>query len=276
MNKLSKLIVAVSIFLLLSFSLLFVTFSESRQVPFLTQIVNAIVRPVQSVLSKPTNYFSEQKDVLSDLMDAYKENKELKAILSGLEDYATENITLKAENESLRSSLGIASNFSEKQYVAGLVLVRTPASWSEHLTIDIGGDQGVIENALVVANGGLIGVISHVDPDSANVKLLTNSDEFTKLPVKISLGSKEIYGILSGYDADSNSFVINQLNGSDDIPVGSNVVTSDLAGAAPANIKIGRVLSVKSNSNNLNREIYVEPTASFSNLYSVLVVRQDK
>lgn len=275
MNKLSKLIVAVSIFLLLSFSLLFVTFSESRQVPFLTQIVNVAVRPVQSVLSVPTRYFSEQKDVLFDLMDAYKENKELKGTLSSLEDYATENATLKAENESLRSSLGITSSFSGRQYVPGFVLVRTPSSWSEHLTIDIGGNQGVVENALVVANGGLVGVISHLNPDSADVKLLTNSDEFTKLPVKISLGSKEIYGILSGYDADSNSFVINQLNASDDIPEGSNVVTSDLAGATPANVQIGKVSSVKSNSNNLNREIYVEPSASFSNLYSVLVVGQN-
>ncbi|HFR3369796.1 TPA: rod shape-determining protein MreC, partial [Streptococcus suis] len=56
--------------------------------------------------------------------------------------------------------------------------------------------------------------------------------------------------------------------------VGSNVVTSDLAGETPANVQIGKVLSVKSNSNSLNREVYVEPTASFSNIYSVLVVGQ--
>ncbi|HFR3883720.1 TPA: rod shape-determining protein MreC, partial [Streptococcus suis] len=98
--------------------------------------------------------------------------------------------------------------------------------------------------------------------------------EFTKLPVKISVDSKEIYGILSGYDADTNSFIINQLNSADEIAVGSNVVTSDLAGATSANIQIGKVLSVKSNSNSLNREVYVEPTASFSNIYSVLVVGQ--
>ncbi|HEM4893652.1 TPA: rod shape-determining protein MreC [Streptococcus suis] len=261
-------------FLLLSFSLLFVTFSKGLQVPYLNNIVRVVVTPIQSVISVPTRFFSEQKDVLTDLMNAYEENKQLKEAIMSLEGMAAENTSLKEENASLRSSLGVVSDFPEKQLIPGSVLVRTPSSWSEHISINIGETRGVTSNALVVANGGLVGIVSSLSSDSAVVTLFTNSDEFTKLPVKISVDSKEIYGILSGYDADTNSFIINQLNSADEIAVGSNVVTSDLAGATPANVQIGKVLSVKSNSNSLNREVYVEPTASFSNIYSVLVVGQ--
>ncbi|MFM0622236.1 rod shape-determining protein MreC [Streptococcus suis] len=274
MNKFSKLVVVVSIFLLLSFSLLFVTFSKGLQVPYLNNIVRVVVTPIQSVISVPTRFFSEQKDVLTDLMNAYEENKQLKEAIRSLEGMAAENTSLKEENASLRSSLGVVSDFPEKQLIPGSVLVRTPSSWSEHISINIGETSGVTSNALVVANGGLVGIVSSLSSDSAVVTLFTNSDEFTKLPVKISVNSKEIYGILSGYDADTNSFIINQLNSADEIAVGSNVVTSDLAGSTPANVQIGKVLSVKSNSNSLNREVYVEPTASFSNIYSVLVVGQ--
>ncbi|MEG3268908.1 rod shape-determining protein MreC [Streptococcus suis] len=274
MNKFSKLVVVVSIFLLLSFSLLFVTFSKGLQVPYLNNIIRVVVTPIQSVISVPTRFFSEQKDVLTDLMNAYEENKQLKEAIMSLEEMAAENTSLKEENASLRSSLGVVSDFPEKQLIPGSVLVRTPSSWSEHISINIGETSGVTSNALVVANGGLVGIVSSLSSDSAVVTLFTNSDEFTKLPVKISVDSKEIYGILSGYDADTNSFIINQLNSADEIAVGSNVVTSDLAGATPANVQIGKVLSVKSNSNSLNREVYVEPTASFSNIYSVLVVGQ--
>ncbi|HEL1579397.1 TPA: rod shape-determining protein MreC [Streptococcus suis] len=274
MNKFSKLVVVVSIFLLLSFSLLFVTFSKGLQVPYLNNIVRVVVTPIQSVISVPTRFFSEQKDVLTDLMNAYEENKQLKEAIMSLEGMAAENTSLKEENASLRSSLGVVSDFPEKQLIPGSVLVRTPSSWSEHISINIGETSGVTSNALVVANGGLVGIVSSLSSDSAVVTLFTNSDEFTKLPVKISVDSKEIYGILSGYDADTNSFLIDQLNSADEIAVGSNVVTSDLAGATSANIQIGKVLSVKSNSNSLNREVYVEPTASFSNIYSVLVVGQ--
>lgn len=274
MNKFSKLVVVVSIFLLLSFSLLFVTFSKGLQVPYLNNIFSVVVTPIQSVISVPTRFFSEQKDVLTDLMNAYEENKQLKEAIMSLEGMAAENTSLKEENASLRSSLGVVSDFPEKQLIPGTVLVRTPSSWLEHISINIGETSGVTSNALVVANGGLVGIVSSLSSDSAVVTLFTNSDEFTKLPVKISVDSKEIYGILSGYDADTNSFIINQLNSADEIAVGSNVVTSDLAGATPANVQIGKVLSVKSNSNSLNREVYVEPTASFSNIYSVLVVGQ--
>ncbi|MFH6640975.1 rod shape-determining protein MreC [Streptococcus suis] len=274
MNKFSKLVVVVSIFLLLSFSLLFVTFSKGLQLPYLNNIVSVVVTPIQSVISVPTRFFSEQKDVLTDLMNAYEENKQLKEAIMSLEGMAAENTSLKEENASLRSSLGVVSDFPEKQLIPGSVLVRTPSSWSEHISINIGKTSGVTSNALVVANGGLVGIVSSLSSDSAVVTLFTNSDEFTKLPVKISVDSKEIYGILSGYDADTNSFIINQLNSANEIAVGSNVVTSDLAGATPANVQIGKVLSVKSNSNSLNREVYVEPTASFSNIYSVLVVGQ--
>lgn len=274
MNKFLKLVVVVSIFLLLSFSLLFVTFSKGLQVPYLNNIVRVVVTPIQSVISVPTRFFSEQKDVLTDLVNAYEENKQLKEAIMSLEGMAAENTSLKEENASLRSSLGVVSVFPEKQLIPGSVLVRTPSSWSEHISINIGETSGVTSNALVVANGGLVGIVSSLSSDSAVVTLFTNSDEFTKLPVKISVDSKEIYGILSGYDADTNSFIINQLNSADEIAVGSNVVTSDLAGATPANVQIGKVLSVKSNSNSLNREVYVEPTASFSNIYSVLVVGQ--
>lgn len=274
MNKFSKLVVVISVFILLSFSLLFVTFSKGVQIPLLNNVINVVVAPIQSAISIPTRFFSEQKEVLNDLLDTYKENKQLKIAVMNLERMAAENANLKAENESLRNNLGITSSFPEKKFISGSVLVRTPSSWSEHVTINVGKVDSVMENALVIANGGLIGVISSVNTNSSVVKLFTNSDEFSKLPVKISAGSKELYGILARYDMDSNSFVINQLNSADEIAVGSNVVTSDLAGDTPANIQIGKVLSVKSSSNNFNREVYVKPTASFSSIYSVLVVGQ--
>ncbi|MCK4026350.1 rod shape-determining protein MreC [Streptococcus iners] len=274
MNKFSKLLIAISVFLLLSFSLLFLTFSKGAELPFVNSSINLLVRPIQSFLSVPTRFFSDQQSSLSHLFATYEENKELKKSLLSVQDFANENASLKAENETLRKSLEMASSFPEKGYIAGSVLVRTPASWSEQVTIDVGQNMGISENALVVANGGLVGVVSSIEENSSVVKLFTNADDFTKLPVKISTDSKDIYGILAGFDLDSNSFIINQLNATDDIAVGSNVVTSDLAGATPANVQIGKVRSVKASSNNLNRELYVEPSASFSSIYSVLVVGQ--
>ena len=274
MNKLSKLIIAFFVFLILSFSLLFVTTSGSHDIPFLSSIVSGVMTPMEKFFSPTVSFITAQRTKIEDLFSTFNENQELKQSIASLENISEDNETLRLENESLRKDLGIVASFPEKSFLSSFVLVRNPVSWTEQLIIDAGTEQGVVENMLVVANGGLAGIVTNVESSSANVKLLTNSDEFTKIPVKISTQSRDIYGILSGYDSDSNSFVVNQLNSMDEIKIDSNVVTSDLAGTTPANIQVGKVKSISSTSNNLNREVFIEPTTDFSEIYSVLLVEE--
>lgn len=276
MNKVAKLIVVSSVLLVLSFSLLFLTVNKRLDIPYVSNAIHTSLSYVNQVLSKPIRFFSEQRDVIGELIETYDENKELKSSLTTLESQVAELDTIKKENDSLRETLGMTHRYEDKEVLVGLVSVRTPVSWNTQLTIDLGKKDGLTEEMLVVSNGGLIGIIEHIYDDVTDVKLLSNSDKVTKIPVKIATGNTNIYGILTGYDTDTNSFIISQLNSTDEITVGSNVVTSDLAGATPSNIQIGKVRSVKTSSSDLSRELYVEPTANFSNIYSVLVIGDGK
>lgn len=272
MNRFSRLIIVGITFTVLSFSLLFVSFTKDIKIPILNNVVTKIMTPISQTISIPIRFLSEEKDVLAYLISTYDENKELKATIHELEGQLVEKDTLEKENESLRQSLGLTEVYRNKELLPAAVTVRTPVTWNSQLIIDLGSENGVSEDMLVVANGGLIGVITRTELYSSTVKLLSNSDDFTSIPVKISNGEEDVYGILSGYDTDSNSFIVNQLNSLVEIPIGSNVVTSDLAGSTPSNIQIGSVSLSKESSNNLDRIVYVKPTAKFSNLYSVLVI----
>ena len=272
--KKSRLVVVISILSVFSLSLLFLTAYQGVEIPVVSDGVRQSIAFLDEVVSKPTQFLSKQKDYLNDLVAAYKENQELKSTLASLENTISDMESLKNENESLRQNLEIKEAYADKQMISALVSVRSPNSWNQELVIDIGKDAGLTENMLVVANGALVGTIDSLDAYSTTVKLLTNSDDFSNIPVKISLEMTDVYGILSGYDTDSHSLIINQLNSDVEIPVGSSVVTSDLAGGTPSNIPIGKVASVKSSSSNLNRELYITPTANFSNIYAVMVVGQ--
>ena len=272
--KKSRLVVVISILSVFSLSLLFLTAYQGVEIPIVSDGVRQSIAFLDEVVSKPTQFLSKQKDYLNDLVAAYKENQELKSTLASLENSISEMESLKNENESLRQNLEIKEAYADKQMISALVSVRSPNSWNQELVIDIGKDAGLTENMLVVANGALVGTIDSLDAYSTTVKLLTNSDDFFNIPVKISLEMTDVYGILSGYDTDSHSLIINQLNSDVEIPVGSSVVTSDLAGGTPSNIPVGKVASVKSSSSNLNRELYITPTANFSNIYAVMVVGQ--
>ncbi len=272
MNRFSRLIVVGSIFVVISFSLLFVTVNNGLGNSGIVKVIHTGISSINNVLAKPVQFFSEQKDGIVNLIEAYKENKELKQIVANLETQVAELYSLQKENDSLRQNLSMAEQYTDKTVISGLVSVRTPTSWSHQLTISVGSNQGISKDMLVIANGGLVGIVTEIYPNSADVKLLSNSDEFTKIPVRLSVDKKEIYGILSGYDTDTNSFIVSQLNSKEDIPVGSNVVTSDLAGTTPSNLQVGKVSSVKNNGGTTNKEVFVTPTANFSNIYSVLIV----
>lgn len=276
MNRVAKLVVVSSVLLVLSFSLLFLTVNKRLDIPYVSNGIHTALSYVNGLLSKPVRFFSEQRDVIADLIETYDENKELKASLRALDGRVADLDTVKKENDSLRETLGMTEQYAEKQFIAGLVSVRTPVSWNTQLTIDLGKKDGLTEEMLVVSNGGLVGTIEHIYEDVTDVKLLSNSDKVTKIPVKIATGTTDIYGILTGYDTDTNSFIVSQLNSADAIAVGSNVVTSDLAGTTPSNIQIGKVRTVRTSSSDLSRELYIEPTANFSNIYSVLVVGDRK
>lgn len=272
MDKFSRLIVVSSIFVVVSLSLLFITVQNGVQIPVISDGINSTISTINGIFAKPVQFFSAQKDGIIELLDAYNENKELKQTIASLETQVAEVETLQKENDSLRQNLGISQQFTDKTIVSALVSVRTPVSWDNQLTISVGSNQGIVSDMLVMSDGGLIGIITDVYPNAADVKLLSKSDNFTKIPVRLSVNDEAIYGILSGYDTDTNSFIVSQLNSTADIPEGSNVVTSDLAGTIPSNLQVGKVTSVKTSSGTINKEIFVTPTANFSNIYSVLIV----
>ncbi|HEL1641035.1 TPA: rod shape-determining protein MreC [Streptococcus suis] len=272
MDKFSRLIVVSSIFVVVSLSLLFITVQNGVQIPVISDGINSTISTINGIFAKPVQFFSAQKDGIIELLDAYNENKELKQTIASLETQVAEVEMLQKENDSLRQNLGISQQFTDKTIVSALVSVRTPVSWDNQLTISVGSNQGIVSDMLVMSDGGLIGIITDVYPNAADVKLLSKSDNFTKIPVRLSVNDEAIYGILSGYDTDTNSFIVSQLNSTADIPEGSNVVTSDLAGTIPSNLQVGKVTSVKTSSGTTNKEIFVTPTANFSNIYSVLIV----
>lgn len=275
MNKIARLVVVSCVILVLSLSLLFLTVNNNLQIPYISSAIHTSLSAFNNVLAKPTQFFSEQKDAISDMIAAYNENKDLKKQVIDLENQLLEQDTLAKENESLRQTLSLAESYENKFSIAALVSSRTPTSWANQLTLSVGEEDGITDNMVVMANGGLIGLVTAVYSHSTDVKLLSSSDEFIKIPVKISLDSTTIYGILAAYDTDTTSFVINQLNSTDTIPEGAIVVTSDLAGNIPSNIQIGTVSSIRTNASDLSRELYVKPMANFSNIYSVLVVGEE-
>ena len=265
--KKSRLIVMIIVLILTASALLLSTYS--------TWFVNGtsnVLSLVDNVLSKPFHLLSDVKSDLEHLVNTYHENEELKATLSEIDSVSNEVSDLKEENAQLREMLDMKNSIKSDVKLSADVIARTPASWSNELTVNVGSENKVASTMLVVANGGLIGSVDQVNEHSSRISLLTNKKNNENISVRIQSGSKTIYGIIVGYDEKKSAFIVSQLNTSDEIKEGSKVVTSGLGSYTVANISVGKVSSVASSSDYLTKEVYIKPSADFSDIRVVTLV----
>ena len=196
---------------------------------------------VDRIVQKPFQWLSSAKSDLGHLTRAYNENE-----------------SLKKENEQLRQLLEMKSKLNATKVIASDVIMRTPSTWKQELTVDAGSSQGVTSNMLVVAGGGLIGSVEKVEDNSSVINLLTNAENTEKISVKIQHGSTSVYGIIIGYDKEKDLLKISQLNSSSDISKGDKVVTGGLGNFNATDIPVGEVESVTHSNDYLTREVLVK------------------
>lgn len=213
---------------------------------------------VDRIVQKPFQWLSSVKSDLGRLIRTYNENETLKKELYQMKKETNEADSLKEENEQLRQLLDMKSKLNTTKLIASDVIMRTPATWKQELTIDAGSQQGVTSNMLVIAGGGLIGSVGKIEDNSTVVNLLTNAENTEKISVKIQHGSTSIYGIIIGYDKEKDLLKISQLNSSSDISQGDKVVTGGLGNFNATDIPVGEVESVTHSNDYLTREVLVK------------------
>ena len=81
----------------------------------------------------------------------YNENESLKKQIYQLEVKSNEAESLKMENEQLRQLLDMKSKLQATKTLAVDVIMRSPVSWKQELTLDVGKSKGASENMLAIA-----------------------------------------------------------------------------------------------------------------------------
>ena len=252
----------------MSFSFLF---RNSSWFAVISSPIRSVVARVDSVVSAPFRFFNSINEEVQELFDTYSENKELKKRISELENQSNLVNSLTDENTKLNNEIGTSSSITSQFAVTGKVIVRSPVSWYDSLTVKLGKKNNIRKRMLALSSGGVIGTVSDVDSTTSSITLLSNGSHFN-IPIRITTASAEIYGLLESYDSSKKCFVVTNLNSSVDIQEGDTVVTSGLDGETVANISVGTVSSVKNSSESLERVVYVTPTADFSDIPYVTIV----
>ena len=126
----------------------------------------------------------------------------------------------------------------------------------------------------VIVSEGLIGKVTKVTNFNSTVKLITSDDVNNKTSVKIKVGEKFVYGLLSGYDQQKKTFIVEGISDNIEIPEGSLVTTTGMGDSFPSGIVVGKVKQVTTDNFDLAKTVEVTSSVDYDDLSFVTILKR--
>jgi len=246
--------------------------------PLIQQFGNDIVGLTDRVVALPANGLKGSVSSVSELLNTYQENQQLKKQVSELAQTKVRDQTLAKENKQLKKEISLNSSLTDYSAITAAVITRTPSSWQNQVIINKGASAGVVKNMPVMSGSGLIGRVSEVNKTNSKVELITdNNDSANRFAVQITTKSgATVNGVLSGYKASTGEITMNNLTTKSKIRKGDQVVTSGLGGVTPKGLYVGKVAQSVGDDYGLSTKLYITPATDLSdlNIVTVAVTKQ--
>ena len=123
----------------------------------------------------------------------------------------------------------------------------------------------------VMSGSGLVGIVTSVGPNWANVRSIIDDDSNLSGMVMSTSDTLIVTGDL---ELMSDGYIrFSQLIDEDDVVVkGDQVVTSSISDKYLPGISVGYITEIEKDSNNLTKSGYITPAVDFKRLNTVLVV----
>ena len=229
---------------------------------------------VLKVVSAPFNFAHDKIDEIIEKNNIYEKYKELQNKEEQVDSVIAQNENLQSEIDKLKATLELNTILSDKVYLNATVVSRNIGYWYNELTIDKGSKNGIEKGMAVVVPQGLIGQITKVSNYSSTVKLLSNENMNDKISVKIKVNDDYVYGLISMYDANTNTYTVEGISENVDIQKGADVVTTGMGTIFPSGLMVGTVEKVTTDNFDLSKVVEVKASVDFNDLDYVTVLKR--
>jgi rod shape-determining protein MreC len=264
----------LALLVVLSLLLLTAYFGESSggslhgvQRTFLT-----IVSPIQDGANKALKPVRDLFGWFGDTVHAKGQRDELRKQIDHLRPQL---VAAQAEQRTYKQLISLYHlnrlGVSAYHPVPATVVGKSPNIWYSTVTIDKGAPAGVKVNDPVINAEGLVGKVIAVEPDGAQVALITDS----KMGVSARIGTSNATGIIQPKVGAPNDLLLQYLPSTAQPNKGEYVVTSGTVAGPddslyPPGLLIGQVTSVDEESP--YKSVNVHPIANLHNLDVVEVL----
>lgn len=232
---------------------------------------HTVVAPVQRAVSGVFRGIGDWWSGLTDAGDLRRDKRRLEARVAELEGGERLARQARAEVLELKRLLGLDDLFDVAR-VNARVIGRNPGNFSTTITIDRGGDEGIVEGMPVVSpDGALVGRILEAGARYAVVRLVTDASYAVGVESTGTRGKRSATGTAKGR-AGASELVVEDFEPPGAVSVGDRVETSPLSTSDPPDLALGRVTRVDDLPGGIGRNARVRPYADLAGLDFVAVL----
>ena len=238
-------------------------------------VANYTIVPMQNGINTVGTWMSDLTKNLDTLKELQAENDSLKAEINNL----TMKINLleqdKEELTRLRELYKLDQYYSDYKMIGARVTANDSGNWFRSFVIDKGKKDGIKIDMNVMAEGGLVGIVTEVGTNWARVRSIIDDASNVSALVLSTSDTCIVNGDLTLMQDGKIRF--EQLpNNETEIKVGEPIVTSHISNKYLQGILIGYINEIHEDANNLTRSGYVVPAVDFQHLQEVLVITSTK
>jgi rod shape-determining protein MreC len=179
-------------------------------------------------------------------------------------------VELERENEQLRQLLNYTRTNPQFTYQATSVKVRSigvdPTNLLYFVIVDKGARDGIAKGMPVITDRGLVGRVTAVGANSAQVLMLIDPASSVNVLVQNSRAVGVVRGNIDG------TLLMERIPQGDQLNPGDIVLTSGLGGNFPNKLVIGQVTEVIRRDQDMFQSARIRPTVDFGKLETMLII----
>lgn len=250
----------LSILFILTFLLIFFNKTDYVVINKIKSFSIDIITPVTQIITFPINITSKIINDINELRFLEKENLKLKEEVIRLKKWQTLALKNQRENNAYKKLLNSTTSNSNVIKTAS-VISKSPDIYAKTIVINVGLNQGVSEDMLVINERGLVGKI--ITSSNNNSKVMLINDQNFSVPVKTI--SNKFYAIIKG-SSDGRYLTSAFMKDEKKPKLGDILMTNSSTKNFPKDILVGKVINVSEDG------FLALPYVDFDNIEFVQVI----
>jgi rod shape-determining protein MreC len=244
-------------------ALIFISYKFSDFFTPVRQTINSCLVPMQKGITVVGDYFVQKSEYFQNIDELQKENDSLKADYEELQAKYNTLLTDSYELENLRLLFQLSETYSQYETVGANIIATDTTGYNSVF-------NGIDINMNVIADNGLVGIVTSVGDNYAIVRTIIDDNSNVSATILKSSDSCMVNGNLKLLD--EGYIEVSEIPLSSDVKNNYQVVTSSMSSKYLPDILIGYISNVSVSSDGLSLEAYLTPVVDFTSLDTVLVI----